>query len=141
MSVDQIGESAFYGCTSIRSITLPPSLLLDEIRDSYIFAGCTGLANLNISSGVKVLSQDMFRECSALKQVIIPSSVTTIGTLAFYRAPLEFVYVLSTTPPTLSGQTAFMDVPSSCILYIPKGCKDAYESSDWVYYFTILVMR
>ena len=83
MSVDQIGESAFYGCTSIRSITLPPSLLLDKIRDSYIFAGCTGLANLNISSGVKVLSQDMFREYSALKQVIIPSSVTTISGLAF----------------------------------------------------------
>ena len=125
-----IKSSAFYGCTSLRSINLPSNLSFDEVRDNYIFAGCTALNNVNISPGIKVIPQDMFRGCTSLKQITIPSSVTTIGGLTFYQSGLEKVYVHCTTPPTMTS--SFYEIPTSCVLYVPKGYVDTYKgSTSW----------
>ena len=53
----KIGESAFYGCDSVRSLTLPTSL--------------------------KYICQSAFDGCSSLERVTIPSSVVSIGEWAF----------------------------------------------------------
>lgn len=127
ISLTAIDGQAFYKCSSLTSINLPPNLSLSGITNNYIFASCTSLNNVSISPGIKVIPQDIFRECTSLKEITIPSSVNTIEGLAFYRSGLEKVYIHCTTPPTMI--TSFYEIPSTCVLYVPKGCVDTYKNS------------
>lgn len=130
INLTTIRSQAFYECTSLASVTLSPNISFSETEHTYIFANCGNINNVTISPGIKVIPQDMFRGCASLKEVTIPSSVTTIGKLAFYQSGLEKVYIHCTTPPTMI--TSFYEIPSSCILYVPKGYIDAYKaSSKW----------
>ena len=129
LKLTTIKSSAFEGCTSLTSINLTPNLSFNETTDNYIFSGCTTLSNVIISSGIKVIPQDMFRGCTSLKQITIPTSVTTIGGLAFYQSGLEKVYVHCTTPPNMI--TSFYEIPTSCKLYVPKGYSNIYTNSTY----------
>lgn len=71
---------AFYGC-SITSVTLPSTL--------------------------KVIGSTAFGECSLLKSVLIPSSVTEIQLGAFYQSGLEKITIPSTVE--IIGLSAFED--------------------------------
>lgn len=76
--------------------------------------------------------------------VVIPatiggSSVTSIGNYAFSEcASLASVTVLATTPPSL-GISVFEEIPQTAVLYVPKGCAAAYQSSAWQTYFKVIV--
>ena len=50
-SVTQIGEHAFYGCTSLASITIPESV---TYIGQHAFDGCTSLASITIPSSTVV---------------------------------------------------------------------------------------
>ena len=117
-SVTSINEGAFNSCTSLTEITIPSSVV--EIQ-SYAFAGCESLEcvnitdldawcrisffdwnsnplsyahhlflngeeikNLVIPSTVTSIGDYTFNSCSGLTSVIIPNSVTSIGYDAFY---------------------------------------------------------
>ena len=56
--VTSIGDSAFIGCSSLTSVTIP--------------------------EGVTSIGDDTFYDCSSLTSVTIPKSVTSIGFEAFY---------------------------------------------------------
>ena len=67
-SVTSIGNSAFYGCTGLTSITIP-----DSVTD---------------------IGANAFRDCTGLTSITIPDSVTDIGYLAFSNcAGLESITV------------------------------------------------
>ena len=100
-SVTSIGESAFYNCSGLASITIPDSV---TSIGSYAFKNCSGLTRIAgsskaassiaiqcssmafevvITSGTSI-SSSAFRGCSGLTSITIPYSVTSIGTYAFY---------------------------------------------------------
>ena len=80
-SVTYIGDSAFYGCTGLKSVTIPSSVT--EI-DFGAFSGCTGLKSVTISNGVTKIGLAAFSGCTGLTSITIPSSVTYIDMEAFY---------------------------------------------------------
>ncbi len=100
-SVTSIGIWAFYSCKGLTSITIPNSV---TSIGSGAFDWCTGLTSITISDSVKNYD-DLFYNCpikeliiakgsktvnsaivvckNSLEKVIIPDSVTSIGTGAF----------------------------------------------------------
>ena len=78
--VTSIGEYAFYGCSSLTSVSIPSSVT--SIGKSA-FAGCRGLTYITIPSSVTSIGGSAFGSCSGLTSIEIPNSVTTIGENAF----------------------------------------------------------
>ncbi len=79
-SVTTIGDYAFYGCSSLTSISIPNSVT--SIGD-YAFSGCSSLTSITIPNSVTSIGGSAFSNCSSLTSISIPNSVTTIGNWAF----------------------------------------------------------
>lgn len=77
--VTSIGDSAFFGCKSLTSVSIPDSVT--SIGNSA-FLGCTSLTSINIPDGVTFIGDSAFRGCK-MTSISIPGSVTSIGTSAF----------------------------------------------------------
>ena len=73
-SVTSIGNNAFYGCTNIVSATMPAHAINDIPQDS--------LETVVITSGDSI-GYGAFRDCTSLTSVTIPDGVTSIGGSAF----------------------------------------------------------
>lgn len=78
--VTVIGEDVFYGCDSLRSVSIPNSVTSIE---SGAFADCSNLKSVGIPGSVTKIGAAAFDYCSSLKSIDIPGSVTDIGSWAF----------------------------------------------------------
>ena len=103
-SVTSIGNSAFYGCTGLTSITIPDSVT--SIGDSA-FDSCTGLTSITIPDSVTSIGNWAFEGCTGLTSITIPDSVTSIG----YGA---FAYCTGLTSITVSGGNKKFDSRNNC---------------------------
>lgn len=81
-SVDEIGASAFEGCTALNEVELPKGLL--SIGNNA-FAGCTSLESVdfNANEALTELPTYLFKDCASLSSIVIPKSVTRIGAYSF----------------------------------------------------------
>ena len=79
--ITSIGSVAFYGCTSLTSITLPNSIT--NIGGSA-FADCYSLTSITIPTSVTNIDRNTFVRCSSLSSIIIPNNITSIGDNAFF---------------------------------------------------------
>jgi len=79
-SVTSIGNSAFYGCNGLTSVTIGNSV---TSIGYHAFHGCNGLTSVTIGTSVTSIEFSAFYGCSGLTSVTIPNSVTSIGSGAF----------------------------------------------------------
>ena len=79
-SVTSIGDSAFYFCSSLTSITIPNSV---TSIGSYAFSWCSSLTSISIPNSVTSIGFSAFSYCDDLTSITIPNSVTSIGRYAF----------------------------------------------------------
>ncbi len=75
--VTEIGENAFRGNQSIRSVTLPIGVRV--IRESA-FEGCSNLSEIKLPSMLETIEDRAFAGCDSLKSVSLPDSVNELGT-------------------------------------------------------------
>ena len=78
--VTNIGNHAFFECTSMVSITIPSSIT--TIGESFVY--CISLTSITIPDGVKSIGGGAFYYCYSLTSITISNSVTSIGYGAFY---------------------------------------------------------
>ena len=78
--VTSIGDSAFYQCVGIQSITIPDGL---KSIGKFAFGYCSNLTSITIPDGVTSIGGSAFANCSSIKNIEIPDSVTSIGYYAF----------------------------------------------------------
>ena len=77
--VTSIGDLAFYGCLSLKEVTIPGTV--ERIGVEAFF--CAGMTELTISEGVASIEIRAFCNCKSLAAVTIPNTVTSIGEGAF----------------------------------------------------------
>ena len=126
-SVTSIGDGAFSNCTGLISVTIPSSVT--SIGESA-FYGCSGLTSVTIPNSVTSIGGGAFEGCSGLTSVTIPSSVTYIGDRAFGGwSNLTSVTVEMKTPLAIDYYT--FSNRKNATLYVPSGCKAAYQAANY----------
>ena len=84
-----IGESAFTGCSSLTSVTIPNSVT--TIGD-YAFSYCSSLTSVTIPNSVTTIGEYAFYNCSSLKAVYITDVAAwcNISFDGYYANPLYY---------------------------------------------------
>ena len=165
-SVASISNYAFYYCTGLTSIEIPIFVTNIGINPFY---GCSGLEQIVIEAGntaydsrcncnavIKTSTNELAVGC---KNTVIPNSVVSIGSLAFYGCTgltsieipnfvtsigdyafgscsrLTSIAVFADDPPTV-GNYAFSGVNKSIPVLVPCGSLAAYQSAAYWNEFT-----
>ena len=179
-SVTTIGDYAFYGCSGLTSVTIGNSV---TTIGTSAFSGCTGITDLiwnaqNCSSlgymptsniervtiGNEVVAlPNSFVSGSKITSVIIPNSVTSIGSNAFYNCrnlpsislpysitsigdgafyyceSLERVVCKAITPPRIGNYYSIYPGYYMATLYVPERSVEAYRATEyWSNFINIL---
>ena len=132
-SVTTIETYAFQSCHSLTNLTIPDSVTTIGM---YVLANCHSLKNLTIPDSVTSIEKYTFNACYSLASLTIPDNVTTIGNNAFYNCYGMAEYHLKPTiPPRLSNTSAFNGISDDCIIYVPQGSLEAYQTAtNWATY-------
>jgi hypothetical protein len=80
---------------------------------------------------VSTIGYGAFQNCGQLRIVNIPN-VTKIERNGFITCGALSSVHLPATPPNIADTSAFLNVPTSCVFYIPTGSLSAYQSAtNW----------
>ena len=109
-TLEFLGESAFEGISSLKEIELPSSLtgmgvdvfkgtglqkviINGTVVGKEMFLGCNDLTEVELTENCKTIKTEAFGDCSSLKKITIPKSVTEIQEGAFSNTDLADVYL------------------------------------------------
>ena len=133
---DEVEHIPAYLCfcmSNLTSIEIPNSVT--SIGNSA-FEGCKSLTSIEIPNSVTSIGNSAFSGCSRLTRIEIPNSVTTIGEWAFRDCiSLTKITCHATTPPRIRSSTFPFYIAN---LYVPIGCKAAYQSANYWKNFNII---
>lgn len=145
-----IGDSAFYDCDLLSSISVPDSVTCIEARAFFwcysltsisisdavtsignaAFAWCESLDNVSIPNSITSISDNAFAMCLSLTNIFIPDSVTSIGNGAFYDCE-SLTSISVPDSVTAIGEVAFSRCSSLTSISIPDSVtaigKDAFD--------------
>lgn len=125
-NVEEIGDSAFDGCTSLKNITLPDSI---TTIGNYGFAG-TGLEQIEIPKGITTIGGAVFGGCKDLKNVTLPDTLTTIQLVAFSNCSSLTKIIIPSSVTTIEGRV-FEECTNLTNIYCEAPSKPAGWVSNW----------
>ena len=113
-TVTDIGDGAFFGCSSLKNINIPNSVTTIGKRafqdcgftnvtipngvtviDDHTFWGCP-LTSIEIPNGVIKIGDAAFAECTSLESITIPETVIKIGDFVFQSTALTTIIFTGT---------------------------------------------
>jgi hypothetical protein len=80
-SLESIGGYGFQSCSSLTTVTIPAGSALKIIAGA--FAGCTALAEIDLPDSLSSIGAGAFSDCSSLTSLALPSSILIIESDAF----------------------------------------------------------
>lgn len=158
-SVEYLGGAAFAGCYNIETLTVAPgsetyispegsnaiiskdgSILVVGSKNPVIpeivvtigeesFREQSLLTNISFPANLSTIKEYAFAGCTTLNEIDIPGSVESIGEYAFSGCHLSSVIVRRNAPIAITANV--FTNRENAVLYVPKGCKDAYIAADY----------
>ena len=116
LAVTRVGNQAFYGKTSLTSVTIPNSV---TSIGEFVFSSCPSLTNVTIPNSVTSIGNAAFSSCLSLTSVTIPNSVTSMGHFMFYSCP-SLTSVAIPNSVTSFGNDAFNGCTSLTSVTMPN---------------------
>ncbi len=101
-SLTGIGSYAFSDCIALESITIPDSV---TFMSNGVFQNCTSLIFAKIGNGVDKIGEAAFLSCSKLENVTLPVGLKEIGAYAFRKTALKEIIIPDSV--TYLGRLAF----------------------------------
>ena len=123
--VASIGDDVFYGCESLKSIVIPEGV---ESIGYGAFYGCESLESIVIPEGVKSIGDGAFNFCESLESIVIPEGVESIGYGAFYGCESLESMVIPEGVESI-GKSAFYGCKSLKSIVIPEGVENIGEGA------------
>lgn len=77
-ALNYIGAYAFYS-TNVKNVVIPAGV---RVISNYAFAECSGLRSVDLPETLTAINYGAFESCPALESVLIPEGVTVIGSYA-----------------------------------------------------------
>ena len=136
-SLTYISNYAFLGCCNLTSVTIPNNV---KVIDEQAFSGCSNLTTIDFPKTMTHIGFYSFSGCSSLTSLTIPNSMTEIAEGAFYKCS-SLVSVVSEIEepfeihPSTFDQTTY----ENATLYVPKGSKYKYKTTDNWNKFNIII--
>ncbi len=123
--------------TGCRTTSLPYSV---EVIGREAFAGAGMLTSIDIVGQVNTIGEYAFRDCTYLSDVTIGDHVENIGGWAFYSDNnIREISCHAVIPPVCTDDVFEQEVEVLANLYVPNGCKEAYETSPkWMNFLNII---
>ncbi len=115
--VTGIDGSAFEGCSSLTSVTIPEGV---TSIGTWVFSACKNLTSVTIPEGVASIGYAAFTGCENLTSITIPDSVTDIGDWAF-EACSSLTSITIPDSVTSIGYAAFYECSSLTSVTIGSG--------------------
>ncbi len=88
-----IGDMAFWGCTSLKAMDLSGTVV--KTLGIGVFDSCTALTDMTLSDTLTTIGKAAFFGCSGLTAITLPDSVTKLNDLAFFGCTGLTTLVLS----------------------------------------------
>lgn len=79
-TLSEIPSTAFYGDTALKNITWPQGL---TGINAQAFQAC-GFESVTVPSGVTTMGNQVFYNCTSLKEATLPNTLISLGTSTFY---------------------------------------------------------
>ena len=128
--VEDIGTSAFSGCTKIESVLLPNSLT--NIRTGA-FRNCDSLKAINIPDSVVCIDSLAFIYCDELENIHIGKSLSKLYDRAFYQCyKLKNFSVDENNEHFSSMGGVLVNKSLDTIFYFPQGRSGSYTIPDCI---------
>lgn len=127
-------DKAFFR-TNLKSVDLSACTLVTKIGWRMFYEATT--QTVLLPSTVTSIGNEAFYRASNLNNLVIPSGVTSIGNYAFADiGSANEIHIQCTTPPTLGTNVFGYDIPT---IYVPIGTLNDYlNDSSWSVYSSYL---
>ena len=143
----EIAFDAFLGCHKLETVNMP---MLRYVGDSG-FGNCTSLKSISFSPGLLILGKtyhggNVFEGCSNLESVVIPSTVVRIGREGYYYegeyyydedsrvfadcSSLKTITMCNPVPINLAESNFAAMTYLTATLKVPVGAAEAYRNAD-----------
>lgn len=157
--VTRIGAKAFYQCTYLASVSLPPTV--SQIG-AEAFSGCGGMTRITLQNGLTTIGDRAFgwcsslfsitfpdtvseigayafQSCSALRQITLPEKIQAVGSFAFYECSVLQYFRLTGLEPCSLGSRALNNT-ANCPIKVPASALAAYKAAPgWIAYTSRIV--
>lgn len=122
--------------TQATTITLP-STLTTLSATGWQLGNNPNLVNLDLGTGLTSISASMLRNCTSLKDVILPAQVTYIDYVAFYGLRSWTLTILREASVVGKNPTLWNEAPQA--IYVPDAVVSTYQSSTaWSSFSSII---